>query len=103
MTIWKAEKTQAVNLDRYNVIEYKTADGIMERYFIGNDMDRYGARISTLIKEYNEESKEGITASGTKYCLHGEPGLDGDAHYLLTQTTGKPVDFFTFKWKSNDR
>ncbi len=98
MTVWKAEKTKVVNLNRYNIIEKKGSDGIIIRHFIGNDIDRYGARVSTAIQEYDEETKSGITASGTKYCLHGEPGLDLDAIYLLEQGTGKSASYFTFKW-----
>lgn len=98
MSIWKAEKTDTVNLDRYNMIERKEADGTTKCHFIGNDMDRYGARVSTVIQEYNEETKSGVTASGTKYVLHGEPGLDSDAIYLLEQGTGKSADSFTYKW-----
>ncbi len=100
MSIWKAEKTDVVNLDRYNMILVKKDDGTMARHFIGNDMDRYGARVSSPIKEYNEETKSGQTASGTKYALHGKPGLDGDACYLLEQGTGKAADSFTYKWGS---
>jgi len=99
MTVWKAEKTKVVNLDRYNMIERKKADGTMERHFIGNDMDRSGARISTDIQEYDEETKSGVTASGTKYILHGKPGLDSDAYYLLEQVTRKTVPF-TYKWRT---
>lgn len=98
MTIWKAEKTKVVNLDRYNMIERKEADGTMIRHFIGNDMDRYGSRVSSPIQEYDEESKSGVTASNTKYVLHGEPGLDVDSIYLIEQGTGKSYTSFTFKW-----
>lgn len=98
MSIWKAEKIKVVNLNRYNMIERKRSDGSLERYFIGNDMDRYGSRVSTAIQEYDEETKSGVTASGTKYCLHGDPGLDVDSLYLLEQATGKLISFFTFKW-----
>lgn len=98
MTIWKAEKTKVVNLDRFNIIEVKGPDGIVVRHFIGNDMDRYGARVSTVIQEYDEETKSGLTASGTRYVLHGEPGLDSDAYYLLEQGTGKSADSFIYKW-----
>ena len=96
--IWKAEKTKVVNLDRYNMIERKEANGTLKRHFIGNDMDRYGARVSSVIQEYDEETKTGVTASNTKYVLHGEPGLDVDAIYLLEQGTGKPYNSFIFKW-----
>ncbi len=98
MNTWKAEKTKIVNLDRYNMIEHKRADGTVDRHFVGNDMDRYGARVSTAIQEYNEETKEGVTMSGTKYCLHGEPGIDFDACYLINQATGRAADSFIFKW-----
>ena len=96
--IWSAEKTKVVNLDRYNIVENKLSDGTMQRHFIGNDMERYGARASTTIQEYDEETKIGTTKSGTEYHLHGEPGLDSDAHYLLTSATGRSLDSFTFKW-----
>ena len=98
MTVWKAKKTKVVNLDRYNMIERKRSDGTMERHFVGNDMDRYGARVSTAIQEYDEGTKEGVTASGTKYCLHGDPGLDIDSMYLLEQAAGKSISSFRFKW-----
>lgn len=87
MTIWKAEQVKIVNLNRYNIIEYN--DG---NYFIGNNMDGYGARVSTKIQEYSEETKSGITASKTMYQLHGKPGLDDDSIYLLEQVTSS-LDF----------
>ncbi len=96
--IWSAEKTKVVNLDRYNILENKRSDGTIDRHFIGNDMDRYGARASTAIQEYDEETKIGITASGTEYHLHGEPGLDLDAHYLIAGATGRSIDSFKLKW-----
>ena len=98
MTVWKADKTEVVNLDRYNMIENKRSDGTIERHFVGNDMERYGARVSTAIQEYDEETKSGVTASGTKYCLHGDPGLDMDSMYLIEHGTGKSISSFTFKW-----
>ena len=96
--IWSAEKTKVVNLDRYNIVENKRSDGTIDRCFLGNDMDRYGARMSTLIQEYDETTKIGTTKSGTEYHLHGDPGLDDDARYLLGCATGHTVDSFTFKW-----
>ena len=98
MTVWKAQKTDVVNLDRYNMIMDKRADGSVDRYFVGNDIDRYGARISTAIQEYDEKTKEGVTASGTKYCLHGEPRLDADGMYLVEQSTDRSITSFTFRW-----
>lgn len=87
MTLWKAEQVKLVNLDSYNIIEYNG-----NSYFIGTHMDLYGARRSTRILEYDEETKRGITASGTMYQLHGEPGLDSDGLYLLGRSTSH-LDF----------
>ncbi len=78
MSIWEAGKLGIVRLDAWNIIQYKG-----KRNFIGNDMDHYGARISSPIMEYDEEKKTGVTKSGQRYTLHGEPGLDDDALYLL--------------------
>ncbi len=78
MVMWKAEKIDLVHLDCYNIIEYNG-----NSYFVGNHMDHYGARRSTAIQAYDEETKQGVTASGTRYQLHGEPGLDSNGLYLL--------------------
>ena len=91
MTVWPAEQVKLVNLDCYNIIEWEGGT-----HFIGNDMDRYGARVSTKIQEYDEETKRGMSASKTMYQLHGYPGLDADARYLLSRITEKIK--FTLRW-----
>lgn len=91
MSIWTAEQAKIVNLDCYNIIEWEGGN-----HFIGNDMDRYGARVSTKIQEYDKDTKTGISASKTMYKLHGLPGLDADARYLLASIT-KTIDY-NLRW-----
>lgn len=91
MSIWTAGQVKLVNLSHYNIIEWEGGE-----HFIGNDMDQYGARVSTKIQEYDEETKTGMSASNTMYKLHGLPGLDDDAQYLLDSIT-KTIDY-NLRW-----
>lgn len=88
MTIWKAGKVKVVNLSNYNIIDWSEGS-----HFIGNNMDEFGARISTKIQSFDKETMIGKTASGTEYRLHGEPGLDDDAEYLLEKAANKSIKY----------
>lgn len=82
MPIWPVKKVKIVNLSNYNIIEWSEGT-----HFIGNNMNEYGARVSTNIKFFDPETMIGKTASGTEYHLQGSPGLDKDGEYLLAKVT----------------
>ena len=93
MSVWKADAPEVAHLDNYNILEVGD-----ESFFIGNDMNAYGARRSTAIQSFDPETLEGKTASGQKYKLHGKPGLDDDARYLLAATVAYLKQPYTLRW-----
>ena len=93
MPIWRPESVNEdpeIALINWTVFE-TTDEG--ERHFVGTVANQGYARVSSPIQSYDSESRVGITRSGRKYRLVGNPGIDSDGSYILWQWLdlhGKP-------------
>lgn len=67
-------------LEDWNVMEVEIK-GEHSRHFVGTSHGE--GRVSSAIREYNRETRIGITVSGRTYHLQGEPAhLSRDARYV---------------------
>jgi hypothetical protein len=79
----------SVVLKDWNILMIKSPSGGFSELFVGFSVGDGLGRVSTVIKNYDETSREGSTFSGSTYRLIGEPGLPhSDAIYVLEQTVG---------------
>ena len=79
MSIWSASSvnpSSTVELSSWT-IKYCTNG---ETFFCGDD--GYQGRVSTAIQSFDKETMSGVTKSGRKYVLVGEPGYHSDASYV---------------------
>ena len=72
------EEQPVVWLERWRVIQ---AEGNV-RHFVGFSIADQDGRVSTPIVSFNAAERTGITASGRRYILVGQPGFDDDAEYV---------------------
>ena len=54
----------------------------VDHHFNGYCPQNYEGRVSSKIVEFDMETKVGKTRSGRTYQIQGQPGYDGDAHYV---------------------
>ncbi|MDA3877014.1 MAG: hypothetical protein PF483_07985 [Halothiobacillus sp.] len=52
------------------------------RFLSGYNVGGHHGRASTAITAWDGTTRTGITSSGRRYRLVGEPGFDGDAKYV---------------------
>lgn len=71
------DEQPAVDLARWQV--FKVDDG--EMHFVGHIVGGQG-RVSSPIKAFDLDSMAGVTRSGRRYRLVGEPGQDSDGLYV---------------------
>ena len=78
-----------VTLSQWNIICVTLPNGDYGEVFIGYSHTDNLGRLSTKIQEYNSETGEGLTKSGSTYLTIGEPGIPhSDALYVLERTIG---------------
>lgn len=71
-----------ISLTAWCVFEVTTKDSKVQRHFVGHhDAFREG-RVSTAIVSFDAELGQGVTASGRRYLLVGEPGHDPDGVWV---------------------
>lgn len=85
MSIWPSrpvDEVPEVTLANWRVM--RTDAG--ELHLVGIRPDRATGRVSSVIVELDVHARVGITRSGRRYVLVGEPGPDenGDADYVWT-------------------
>jgi len=59
---------------------YETERG--EHHFVGYCIENESGRVSSAIVSFDAKSGAGITRSGRRYVLSGEPSFDGDAEHV---------------------
>ncbi len=84
-----------VILSDWNIIEIT---GTGEQHFVGySELDRLG-RVSTQIKQFDEETGMGETRSGSQYKVIGKPGrLHRDARYVLERVC--PIELIAYGFR----
>ena len=55
------------------------------QHFVGYNANRGEGRVSTAIISWDDEQQLGVTQSGRRYQLLGEPGRDPDALYVWNE------------------
>ena len=81
MPMWRASPVSVepeVVLVSWSVVEAQTG----ERHFVGYCVRNRQGRVSSAIKSFNLQTRQGVTRSGRIYLLEGEPGRDADADYV---------------------
>jgi len=68
------------DLERWQIREVAGGNG-PTMHFVGRIVGEDG-RVSSRIVSFDRRSMEGVTRSGRRYRLLGEPGTDGDAEYV---------------------
>lgn len=85
ITLGKAD----VTLRDWNILQFTFSDGTTSEHFIGYSQHDNLGRLSTKIKEYDIETSQGATESGSVYTTVGPPGRPhDDAIYVLEQQIG---------------
>ena len=64
-----------IELRQWSVMELNNGD----RHFVGL---HYEGRVSSKIMTYDKETSVGVTRSGRRYLLIGNPGKNADADYV---------------------
>lgn len=83
--VWAAlgvEQQPSIVLVRWRIIQVKTKDMHIERYFVGYNLQDREGRVSTAIQQFDALTRRGVTKSGRVYQLEGEPGFDPDGEYV---------------------
>lgn len=87
MSVWlttSVEDVPAIELVRWAVIEVSSPkDGNKDHHFVGYNVTEQEGRVSSKIVSFDAETRIGVTRSGRKYLLSGNPGMDSDAGYVL--------------------
>ncbi|NOV23397.1 hypothetical protein E5S69_07565 [Cupriavidus necator] len=81
MPIWSVatvDEQPDITLRRWRV--YETELG--EHHFVGYCVENESGRVSSAIVSFDAKSRAGITRSGRRYVLYGEPSFDGDALHV---------------------
>ncbi|QEZ44151.1 hypothetical protein [Cupriavidus oxalaticus] len=81
MPIWSVmgvEEQPDITLQRWRV--YETERG--QHHFVGYCIENRSGRVSSAIVSYDANAKAGITRSGRRYVLSGNPGFDEDALHV---------------------
>ncbi|SPA09790.1 conserved hypothetical protein [Cupriavidus taiwanensis] len=81
MPIWSVatvDEQPDITLQRWRV--YETDHG--EHHFVGYCIENGAGRVSSAITSFDAKSRAGITRSGRRYVLSGEPSFDGDAEHV---------------------
>ncbi|SDC62618.1 hypothetical protein SAMN05216345_10355 [Cupriavidus sp. YR651] len=81
MPVWNVDSVDAepeIELRHWSV--YETERG--ERHFVGQAADSATGRVSSAIQKFDRTSRVGVTRSGRRYVLQGEPGFDPDAMHV---------------------
>lgn len=74
-----ASQVPEIQLIRWAVIQTERN----ELHFVGYSIALGHARVSSPIVEVIPEKRTGVTHTGRRYTLVGNPGLDGDGLYIL--------------------
>lgn len=86
--LWKTlpvDVNPDISLTSWKVVEVEsTAWEGKSRHFVGYNFSNREGRVSSEIKEYDQEKKIGVTRSGRKYHLAGSSGHDLDAEYVFS-------------------
>lgn len=72
-------------LRRWRVFEVEIKGLETTRHFVGFNMMTSDGRVSSPIQTYEALIHTGVTRSGRKYELEGEPGLDMESLYVWRQ------------------
>jgi len=81
MSIWSVtdvDDQPEITLRGWRV--YETERG--EHHFVGYCVENESGRVSSAIVSFDDKSRAGITRSGRRYVLSGEPGFNQDALYV---------------------
>jgi len=81
MPIWSVatvDEQPDITLQYWRV--YETERG--EHHFVGYCIENESGRVSSAIVSFDAESAAGITRSGRRYVLSGEPGFHEDALHV---------------------
>ncbi|MCO4861250.1 hypothetical protein MKD38_06185 [Cupriavidus sp. WGlv3] len=81
MPIWSVmgvDEQPDITLQHWRV--YETERG--EHHFVGYCVENHSGRVSSAIVSYDVKLRAGITRSGRRYVLSGEPGFDQDALHV---------------------
>ena len=85
--LWKTrtvDEQPDLELVKWNVFAVPSPKGDrVSHHFNGYCPANYEGRVSSEIVEFDMETKVGKTRSGRTYQLQGQPGFDGDAHYVF--------------------
>lgn len=63
-----------VTLRDWNILQFKLPDGSISEHFIGYSEHDHLGRLSTKIKMYDLDTRQGETESGSVYTTVGKPG-----------------------------
>jgi hypothetical protein len=95
--LWKPVSVQeqpSLNVYRWSVREIDGVKaGEKDHHFVG-EVDGAG-RVSSKIVSFDKETNVGVTRSGRRYKLVGEPGYNSDAEYVwgAWKAINKVVDY----------
>lgn len=81
MSIWSVadvEDQPEITLRGWRVFETERG----EHHFVGYCVENESGRVSSAITSFDAKSRTGITRSGRRYILSGEPGFDQDALHV---------------------
>jgi hypothetical protein len=78
VSIYVTTSAEDVWLERWSIRESDKG----ERHFLGYDVLSCDCRVSTPIATFDQASRTGTTASGSRYRLVGRAGRDSDAEYV---------------------
>lgn len=84
-SIWAAPDVSVqpvVRLARWRVVQVQTQDLLVERHFVGYNLEDREGRVSSAIQELDTERGRGVTRSGRVYELVGPPGYDTDGEWV---------------------
>lgn len=85
MPVWNVSDETTVKLSSWGVCSVPRPGAIVRRdhHFFGYNAAIQEGRVSSKIVKFYPKERYGITASGRKYELLGEPGHNPDASYVL--------------------
>jgi len=79
MSLWKVSDAKHVTLTCWALILTERC----EVHIAGYDMSAEEGRVSSALASFDVAAQTALTRRGRDYTLTGEPGLNGDALYVL--------------------
>lgn len=84
-SIWSTPSVSeqpVIILERWRVLEVENKEGLVQRHFVGFNVQNCEGSVSTPIEHFDPVTGQGVTRSGRTYRLRGKPGYDSDGAWV---------------------